>query len=616
MLQPLHFDWKHMRAALLVACGAAMVFALTACGGSSSPTATATTAATAVPTATVAPTATTAAVAPTATATAVPAAATATEPPQSNGNTPSGTVTVALSNLGKPNFDVYQEQWPVNDRNLWMGIFDGMFYDTINNGTIVEKPSLATAWSEDTQGVTLTIRQNVPWSDPQYGDLTPADVMFTWDRASKSGTKWTRADVFDTDFNMSGMKQVGQWQIFLPWKSKDARWYTVLRDVEIQSKAQFDAKGADYQNLHAVGTGHYKVADFVADDHMTLDAVPQTWRPSSKVAVVKALNIPEEQTRIAMIKTGAADVIQMGLQSADAIKGVQGVRFVKGPTTGSGSAAEIVFSGLYYQTSTMDGKPITRQLKTDLPWVGDPSSASSMKNANLVRQAMAEAIDRQAIVKTILAGQGNPNYVWVLGGPGNPNWTSADQQKFGIPYDPTHAKALLKEAGYPNGFSMNFWIPSGLSDLHTNLCQAMVPMLQAIGIKVTVQQTAYTTIRPHLLARTWYTPWCWVGGIWTLDPAFTLYRYNTIDVWNPGVEVRQTGVWEQEIYKAPTLKDRWDIVTNKFDPWFHSFMPSAPVVTYTAPLVAGPRVATWPVNEFSSEYPRDLWTLTLSNTSG
>lgn len=517
--------------------------------------------------------------------------------------------------MGPPNFDVFQEAWPNNDRNLWFGIYDGVLYDVIEGGALVLKPSVASSWSMDDKALTLKIRQDVPWHDTKYGNLTVDDIMFSWTRASAAGTKWTRADVFTTNWQMDKMSAPDKETIVLPWKTKDARWATVLRDVELNSKKQFDDKGADYQNVTGMGTGPFKLKAMVADDSMTLEAVPSHWRETSNVATVKAFQVPEEAARIAMIKTGEADVVQMGLQSAKAIDGLKGVRFFSGPVTGT-TGAQIALTGLYYQKTDFKGAPTNRVPLTKLQWVGDPAvtdpkSPKHMDNARKVRLAMAMSIDRESLVRNILAGQGAPQYIWNFG-PGHPRWTPEIAKKYTIPYDVAGAKKLLAEAGYPNGFDFEFWIPSGLTDVLVNLCQAMVPMFQAAGLNPKVSQTAYTTVRPQLLARTIDKAWCWQENGWNLDPANVLYRLNTIDVWNVGMEIGETEPVYREIYAAPTVEERWKVIEGKFAPWYYDFLPGFQTVSFVNPIVLGPKIGDYPVRLFAESYPRDLWLLKLT----
>jgi peptide/nickel transport system substrate-binding protein len=65
----------------------------------------------------------------------------------------------------------------------------------------------------------------------------------------------------------------------------------------------------------------------------------------------------------------------------------------------------------------------------------------------LVRQAMAHAIDRQAVVDLVMFGYGTP-----IGSHWSPSTPYYKDLTGRYPYDPEKARALLKEAGYPDGF--------------------------------------------------------------------------------------------------------------------------------------------------------------------
>src|SRR5690606_3565310 len=83
-----------------------------------------------------------------------------------------------------------------------------------------------------------------------------------------------------------------------------------------------------------------------------------------------------------------------------------------------------------------------------------------------VRQAVAHAIDREAIVQAILGGTGETAINFL---PPVVFGYTEDVQLY--PYDPERAQQLLAEAGYPNGFDVEFWVPESGSGM-----QQPVPM--------------------------------------------------------------------------------------------------------------------------------------------
>src|SRR5205809_568431 len=130
-----------------------------------------------------------------------------------------------------------------------------------------------------------------------------------------------------------------------------------------------------------------------------------------------------------------------------------------------------------------------------------------------VRRAINYAIDMDTIIKTVLEGHGH-----VLGVP-------LEREAFGFNpamkwwgYDPERARALLREAGYANGFEMTLHAPNRRYMNDIEVMQAMAAMLGKVGIKANVQvweQSVYTTKwRKRELLPAYMTAW---GGAGVFD---------------------------------------------------------------------------------------------------
>ncbi len=500
---------------------------------------------------------------------------------------PSGKITVALSGVGPDNYELYQLAWPWNDRNQFMGIYDTLFYDDRSPGaTALLQASVASNWQFTADALVLTIRDDIAWHDSKYGMLTVEDVLWSLERASAEGTLWTRAEALTTNYKVDEIAQTGPNEITMPWNMRDLRWRTVPRDLTLQSKAMFDDVGDERMNLEPMGSGPYRVISHQSDDHINMQAVEDHWRETAHVEFIDVLDVPEETVRVAMLSNGQADI-------------VSGSQLLVGPATGL-TGAQIVPTGQYYQTVDGNGDPTGRVPLVDLPWVGD-----TREEGVKVRRAMAMAIDREAIVETILGGLGEPHYLWNLG-PGHPRWTEQMQEEWGIPYDVQGAKDLLAEAGYPNGFDFDFFIPSGLSSTLEQVCQSMIPMFQAIGLNPSVDTSAYSSVRPRMLARTMDMVWCWLESGWNVDPD-PLYRFSTAAVWNPGVEYQEPMEFESRILGSSDSEDAWDIILNEWLPWFNDNLPTFQTVGYTSPVGASSRIASWDMRVHSDRWPRDPW---------
>ena len=116
-------------------------------------------------------------------------------------------------------------------------------------------------------------------------------------------------------------------------------------------------------------------------------------------------------------------------------------------------------------------------------WQFDGSGRASKGpwNDKRVRQAMIHAVDRKAIIKNIMQGLAGE-----LKGPLNPMHWGYDPavKQYGYPYDPEKAKALLKEAGYEKGFTIDLW---QYAAYQSQANQAAMGYLEQVGIKVNIK---------------------------------------------------------------------------------------------------------------------------------
>ena len=121
-----------------------------------------------------------------------------------------------------------------------------------------------------------------------------------------------------------------------------------------------------------------------------------------------------------------------------------------------------------------------------------------------VREAMSMAIDRQTIIDTINAGSGQTADAIIA--PAVFGYYSTGVKE----YNPTKAKELLAEAGYPNGFSTTLWVNDNQSRIE--MCQAMQAMLLEVGVQCNLEVLEFgsfisrTTAGDHDLAYFGWTP--------------------------------------------------------------------------------------------------------------
>jgi peptide/nickel transport system substrate-binding protein len=234
-----------------------------------------------------------------------------------------------------------------------------------------------------------------------------------------------------------------------------------------------------------VGTGPYKFVEWVKDERLVLEANKDYHRGAPAIDRLTFRPIPELTTRVAALLSGQADLVSD----------------IPPDQTGkirSSSTAHI-------EISTLGGFVIMVKMTNYLT----PGPWQDVR----VRKAINYAIDMDTIIKTVLEGHGQ-----VLGVP-------LEKEAFGFNpsikwygYNPERAKALLREAGYANGFEMTLHVPNRRYMNDIEVMQAMAQMLTKVGINAKVEvweQSIYTTKwRKRELLPAYMTAW---GGAGVFD---------------------------------------------------------------------------------------------------
>jgi peptide/nickel transport system substrate-binding protein len=173
-----------------------------------------------------------------------------------------------------------------------------------------------------------------------------------------------------------------------------------------------------------------------------------------------------------------------------------------------------------------------------------------------LRQAVCYAINRDAIIKSILSGQADR-----LDGPIGPAQYSynADYAKKNlyIPYDPAKAKELVKESGY-KGEPVDLYTPVGRYIDDKEVTQAMIPMLNAVGINARLRTPEWATMWADV--QKGKTAFYYMGRGSVVDPSPALSQYfetggsPRIGMSDPGID-KALAVERVEFDPASRKKD-------------------------------------------------------------
>ena len=253
-------------------------------------------------------------------------------------------------------------------------------------------------------------------------------------------------------------------------------------------KAYFEGIGGENEfRKHPVSNGPFRFVSHDPNLRVTLEAVKGHWLKEPEFNQVRFEKVPEEATRVAALLAGRADAAVISPKSKAELDSSK-TRLVRIEQSGEVFG---IFGGMWL--------PTRDSYNPDTPWTGtNPLDENSVK----VRHAMNIAIDRQAIIDKVLFGEASLTAVpWLFDVDGAP-WHNPDWEPY--EYNPTKAKALLAEAGYPNGFTTNAYdVPLAYYPANADVMQVLAGFWRDIGITVNETMVEYRpTLRTRLVDRT------------------------------------------------------------------------------------------------------------------
>ena len=421
----------------------------------------------------------------------------------------SDTLTVVLKATGAPVFRNGKLPWPSSTFLFGYGFAERL--GTVDDDYKPTQPMLSTGWemSDDQSEVIVNLRDDVEFHKG-WGKLTADDVVYSYNDANVTTNPESRwDDAGEISVVYKDAEVIDDQTVRLVVQEFQAVWtdYIARSPLVIFSKKVYDDKGPDEAANTLVATGPYEVMEWIEGDKIDAEAVQDHWRVTPYYTKLRVLEVPENATRVSMMRTGEADIAQIPVKDiADLLDNYGASTLPHGGSLGHG----IWFAGNYYHSeSPVSGDPVDREGFTpgaDHPWIGDPSDPTSLENAKKFRKALAMAIDREAINDVMLGGLGEPNYAMYAPRPGLDGW----DERWRIEFDPDQAKAMLAEIGVEEGFSFPFYIPPD-SVVVPEIGEAVTEMWRNIGLEPEVFNMAYTAHRPRLVERTLNYPWLFVN---------------------------------------------------------------------------------------------------------
>ncbi|KKK37396.1 ABC transporter substrate-binding protein [Mesobacillus campisalis] len=350
-----------------------------------------------------------------------------------------------------------------NDHALLYPIYDTL----VNfNAQLEPQPGLAESWDiPDDKTIILHLRKGVA-----FHDGTPFDaeaVKFNLERAISPDSKVTDLG------NVESVEVVDAQTAKLNLKQPDSSIILALSDRSgmMVSPTAVQKFGEDF-GQNPVGTGPYKLEKWVRNAEIQLKANENYWQEGLPYIDRMTLKVmPDENTRLNALKAGQVQLYwNVSPDNSQILK--------KDKNVVLNTKMKVAFQNMFINTKLA---PLDKKE---------------------VRQALQYAIDREALVKVLTFGEGEPAYQTF------PKEYWASNQDIKIPHDIEKAKSLLKEAGLES-VSFDVYVPN--LPFYQRIAEAVKGQVKEAGITMNIQTTeankGNTIYFNEKQGQAWFTFW-------------------------------------------------------------------------------------------------------------
>ena len=376
-----------------------------------------------------------------------------------------------------PTWDIHSQNNALSN-GIHAAVYESLVY--YNSRTFKPEPVLATAWKQvsPTQ-LRLTLRTGVKFHDGS--PFSADDAVFSIERAMSKTSNFAvytagidrvvkvdanTIDIFTKDPNPVLINQLTELRMMnKAWAEKNNS--TAPKDIKTQDE--------NFAHRNAMGTGPFVLKEWQPDQKLVLTRNPAWWgKAEGNVTEVIYTPVRNVSTRMAALLSGAVDlVLDPSPQDLGRIRSSPEFKVVDGVEN------RTIFFG-------MD------QFRDELPG-SDVKGKNPLKDQR-VRQALYQAIDIDTIARVSLRGLGQPTGALVA--PQVTGWTEAVHKRY--PFDAAAAQKLLADAGYPNGFEVDFACPNNRYINDEAICQAVTAMWARVGVKAKLRTLPLVTYFPMI----------------------------------------------------------------------------------------------------------------------
>ena len=323
------------------------------------------------------------------------------------------------------------------------------------------EPALAESWESSEDGLTwrFNLRKGV-----KFHDGTPFNaeaVLFSLNRQHDSNHPFHNVGGSYTYWSYTGLAEIVEkiiapdaYTVQITLKRPYAPFiYTIaMTPFSIVSPTALQKWKADFRS-HPVGTGPFKFVRWDREDKVVLEANKDYWEGRPPLDRIILRSIPDNSVRLIELQNGSIHAMEFpNPDDLPQIRADDQLRIIEQPGMNVG-----------YLAMNLDKKPF-----------------DNLK----VRLAVNHAINKHQIITQLYQGMGIP-----AKNPIPPTMWSYDDSIEEYTYDPAKAKALLTEAGYPDGFETTLWalpVPRPYIPDGSALAAAIQSDLRRVGIKAKI----------------------------------------------------------------------------------------------------------------------------------
>jgi peptide/nickel transport system substrate-binding protein len=310
------------------------------------------------------------------------------------------------------------------------------------------KPLLATGYElESDTSVIVRLREGVRFSNGEPMNADAVIHSFNVFVDTKQTPAYSRvSDPFQS------IEKIDDLTVRMTLKYPYPPLRLALSQMYITPPGYWNEVGLEAYGLRPIGTGPFVFESWARDDRLVMTANPDYWgeRPQGIDSLVWR-PVPDEIARSAGLMTGEYDIASsLPVTAALEVEARPDLTMVPVP---SYRIYQVILSSL-------------------------PNHVSPLQDRK-VRQALNHAIDKQSIIDNLLFGYGVPLRGQVLREP----QLGFNPELEDYPFDQDRARALLAEAGFPSGFTIDFKFPAGRYAQDREVSEAVAGMLGEVGVK-------------------------------------------------------------------------------------------------------------------------------------